>query len=65
VENRRRVVAFDAEGAPEWRDAGAYPTSKIVLDAPLFTQAGDFRITLRVEDQLGNFGTATATVTMP
>lgn len=63
-EGRFRVRAYDAQGVPELVDSGVQPTTKIGFAAPAIDAAGVFVVTLRIEDQLGNFGTKTATVTV-
>jgi neutral ceramidase len=63
-EARTRIVAYDATGAPELQDSGIRPTTKVTFNAPAIDSAGQFVLTLRIEDQLGNFGTTTATITV-
>lgn len=65
VEPRRRIVAYDADGTPEWRDSGARPTSRFVLSGASLagSPAGDYVVTLTLTDGFGNSGTVTATVT--
>jgi hypothetical protein len=65
IEPRRRIAAYDANGAPEWQDGGMYPTSKFAIDSTTLAQgpAGNYVVALSVRDLLGNAGTVTATIT--
>lgn len=65
IEPRRRATAIDAMGTPTLSDAGTGPTTKLIVGADVLDSPGSYLVTLRLEDQLGNFGTTTATITTP
>lgn len=65
LEPRRRIVAYDSGGAPEWQAAGVRPTSKILIDSPVLADgpAGDYQVELTIADRFGNSGTIATTIT--